>query len=180
MAGAIDPNLWVSLARQWLAGMLAPSTGQSGYFARVNSDENNLEYVRPDVALAEVGLYTSAAVQVGEQTTNHGQITTIDTDTHTILEQTLQEGLCYVETLVSGIAASDGDYRVHSFKQLFRVTATTATQIALVDSDGGGSLTGTCTAGVWSGKTFEARATSAAGDGSTVWTATVRVIRHGT
>lgn len=50
----IDPNLWASLARQYSGGVAMPVTGQAGYVAIVNVDENNFDFVSPRGFLREL------------------------------------------------------------------------------------------------------------------------------
>jgi hypothetical protein len=50
----IDPNLWASLARQYSGGVTLPVTGQAGFIAVVNTDENNLDFVTPRGLLREL------------------------------------------------------------------------------------------------------------------------------
>lgn len=58
----IDPNLWASIARDYLGGIRAPVPGQEGYAALVDDTGRNLEYL-------EIGSHNDRAGEVSGVTT---------------------------------------------------------------------------------------------------------------
>lgn len=172
----VDPNLYASLATNYLGGIRAPSENEAGFVARANAAGDNLEYVAVGDLLESLPMATAAGAVVGNRYQYHAQITTTDTATHYILTQELPLGNCHVWCLITGQAA-DGDYEGRTYEGMYHAVAGTATSIVSIDTDTGGTLIGSATVSL-SGQNIRLQCTSDAGDGTVVWTATLEITHH--
>lgn len=105
-----------------------------------------------------------------------GQIVTTDTGVTSILEVAMPLGVVYFEVFVTAIT-DGGNYLGASYKYLYRVTTGALTLIALCDYDSGDTITGTVSIST-SGQTWRARASHNVADGTTTWTATLKLLHH--
>jgi hypothetical protein len=169
----LDPNVWTSLARQYTGGMAAPVTGQAGYTAIVNADENNIEYVPPQ---ATISLIADGTI-VGYRYWYHRQLSLSSTGTVELLRIPLPEGMYYLHLYVSATNATDA-YLLASRKYVLTQWGGALTSRGTVDSDAIDNIAGSITTAP-DGGDYLIEASHDAADGTLVWTASVRIWRHG-